>query len=162
MRLGGIDFLFWIAGFVGHLVLLFVLWWRERASHYPIFTALIVSDVVRTVGLYFIHLFGTKDQYYYSYWFLTILDVALTLAVIYELAADTFRPLGFWARDLRGKFLGLICLFLSVASALTWLASPKTRSWMGTLVIKGTFFSSVCISELFVGMLAISAAAGLP
>lgn len=162
MHLSGLDFLFWVAGFVGHVVLLFVLWWRKRASHYPIFTTLIVSDVVRTVGLYFIHVFGTKGQYYYAYWFLSIVDVVFELGVIYELAAHTFRPLGVWAYDLRGKFVGLISLYLGIASALTWLASPRTRTWMGTLVIKGTFFSSACVSELFVGMLAISATAGLP
>jgi hypothetical protein len=76
--------------------------------------------------------------------------------------ALTFRPLGKWARDLRDAFVWLAALTIAVAGGLTWLAAPHARLWIQVVVIKGTFFSSVCMSELFVGMIALSVKAGLP
>jgi hypothetical protein len=156
------DLLFMAAGLLGHTVLLFVLFWRKRASNYPIFTALIVMEVIRTLVLASVVAFGSKRQYYFSYWSLALIDAALQFSVVYELAAHTFRPLGTWARDVRGSLIGLTGLSLAVAAGLTWLASPPTRLWMQTVVIKSTFFSSVCMSELLVSMLALSVTVGLP
>jgi hypothetical protein len=162
MHLNGLDLLFWAAGLVGHITLLFVLLRKRYAGTYPIFTALIGGNVIRTIALYVILHFGTKSQYYFAYWWLEILDTALQLGVVYEVTSHIFRPRGEWARDVRGNLGWLICLSLVTAAGLTWLASPPTRFWMQTLVIKGDFFSSVCLSELFVGMLALSVAAALP
>jgi hypothetical protein len=117
---------------------------------------------VRSVVLSLILSFGTKSQYYFTYWSLTMVDAALQFSVVYEMAANTFRPLGLWARDVRGSLIGLVCLSLAIAAGLTWLASPPTRMWMQAVVIKGNFFSEVCMSELFVGILALSVTAGLP
>ena len=162
MQLNGLDFLFWVAGFVGNASLLCVLLWRRRHVGYPIFTSLIGMNVIRTVVLSCVLNFGSKSQYYYTYWSLTMVDAALQFSVVYEMATHTFRPLGTWARDVRGSLVGLICLSLGIAGGLTWLASPPSQMWMQTVVIKGNFFSEVCMGELFVGILALSVTAGLP
>ena len=44
MHLSGLDLFFWTASFLGHLVLLFVLWERHRAEQFPFFTALISTE----------------------------------------------------------------------------------------------------------------------
>jgi len=162
MHLTGLDLLLWVAGLVGHVVLLFVLLWRKRASRFPIFTALIAMNVVRTVILYGVLTFGTKRQYFLTYWSLATVDAVLQFAVVYEMAAHTFRPLGTWARDVRNNLIHLIGLSLAVAAGLTWLASPPTRFLIQAVVFKGNFFSEVCMSELFVGILVLSVTAGLP
>lgn len=162
MHLSRLDFIFWAATSVGHIALLGVLVGRGRVAQYPIFTTLIAANIARTITLYFVFDFGTEKQYSYTYWSLAILDVALQFGVVYELAVHTFRPLGAWARDLRSYFAGLICLSLVVAGGLTWLASPPARKFLDAVVIKGIFFCSVCMIELFVGMLALSTTAGLP
>jgi hypothetical protein len=162
MHLSGLDLLFWAAGLIGHVVLLFILLWRKRAAKYPIFTALIATSVIRTVVLAVILSFGSKRQYFLSFWSLALVDTALQFSVVYEIAAHTFRPLGRWARDVRSSLVGLIGLSLLIAVGLTCLASPPTRIWMQTVVIKGNFFSEVCMSEFFVGILAVSVTAGLP
>jgi len=161
MHLSRLDFIFWAATFVGHVALLCTLIGRNRVNKYPIFTTLIAVNIARTVTLYCVFNFGTEKQYSHTYWSLAILDVALQFGVVYELAARTFRPLGVWARDLRNDFAGLICLSLIVATCLTWLATPPARKVLDIVVIKGKFFSSVCMIELFVGLLALSATAGL-
>src|SRR5258705_12103426 len=112
MHLTGLDLLFWVAGFVGHVILMFVLWLRHRAKVFPMFTALIGLNVVRTIALALIQLYGTRRGYFDTYWSLAILDVALQLGVVYEMASRVFRPLGKWASDVRRSILWWIAVSL--------------------------------------------------
>lgn len=162
MHLTGLDLLFWAAGLGAHLVLLSVLLIRRRFRVFPIFTAFILANIGRTVALFFVQLHGTKASYFYTFWSLGILDTVLQLSVVYEMYSLTFRPLGVWARDLRGAFVWLVAVSIAVAAGLTWLATPHARLWMQVAVIKGNFFSSACMSELFVGMVVLAVKAGLP
>lgn len=162
MHLTGLDLLFWAAGFGAHLTLLCVLLIRRRYRNFPIFTLFVFANIGRTVALYFVQLYGSKSGYFYSFWSLGILDSLLQLAVVYEMFSHTFRPLGAWARDVRGAFVWLATAGIAVAAGLTWLAAPHTRLWVQAIVIKGAFFSSVCMSELFAGMVALSVKSGLP
>lgn len=162
MRLTGLDLLFWAAGFVANLGLLFVLWYRRRALVFPFLTALITLNVVRTIILYCVLHYATKDSYFYTYWSLIVLDTMLQLCVVYEVATRVFRPLDVWAHDLRTSFIWLLGLSLSVALGLTWLASPPARTWMQAFVTRGNLFSAALLSELFVAMMALSIHAGLP
>jgi hypothetical protein len=162
MHLTGLDLLFWAAGLAAHLILLSVLLIRRRFRVFPIFTAFIVSNIGRTAALFFVQLYDTKTGYFYTYWSLTVLDVVLQLSVVYEMYSLTFRPLGAWARDLRGAFVWLVAVSIALAAGLTWLATPHVHRWMQVVVIKGSFFSAVCMSELFVGMLVLAVRSGLP
>jgi hypothetical protein len=162
MHLTGLDFLFWAVSFVGHLALLFVLWFRRRALAFPLFTALITANVVRTITLYFIFLLGATRTYFYVYWSLAIVDILLQLGVVYEIAASIFRPLGSWAKDVRLSFVWLVSLSIAIATGLTWLASPPARLWVQELVLKGNLFSAALMSELFVALIALSVTVGLP
>ena len=66
MHLTGLDLLFWAAGFIENLALLFVLWYRRRAKNFPFFTALITLNVVRTIVLYLVLRLGTRQSYFYT------------------------------------------------------------------------------------------------
>src|SRR5579859_7430430 len=156
MHLTGLDLLFWAAGLGAHVAILCVLLIRRRFRVFPLFTTFILANVGRTLALSLVELFGNKANYFYTYWALAILDTVLQLSVVYEMYSITFRPLGKWARDLRGSFVWLVALSIAVAAGLTWLAAPHARLWMQVVVIKGSFFSSSCMSELFVGMIALS------
>jgi hypothetical protein len=162
MHLTDLDLLFWTAGFGAHLILFYVLLIRRRYREFPIFSTFIFSNIVRTVALYFVERHGSKASYFYSFWSLGLLDTALQLAVVYEMYFRTFRPLGQWARDIRGALSWLLVAIVAVAAGLTWLAAPPVRLWMQAVVIRSNFFSSVCLSELFVGMIVLSVKSGLP
>jgi hypothetical protein len=162
MQLTGFDLLFWAAGLGAHLILLSVLLIRRRFKVFPIFTAFIVANVLRTVALYLVQLYGTRFSYFFTYWSLAVLDTVLQLGVVYEMYSLTFRPMGVWARDLRGAFVWLVAGSIVVAAGLTWLATPHAPLWMQVVMIKGSFFSSACMSELFVGMVVLAVKAGLP
>jgi hypothetical protein len=162
MRLGGIDLLFWLLGFVAHLALLVVLVFRRRAERFPFFTALITLSVIRTIVLYLVLRYSSVDGYFYSYWSLSVLDTILQLCVVYEVASRVFRPLDVWAHDVRGSFVWLLGLSLSVAFLLTWMASPPARTWMQSFTTRGDLFTAALQSELFVAMMALSIHARLP
>lgn len=162
MQLTGLDLFFWAAGLLGHITLLFVLFIRWRARKFPFFAGLIALNVIRTMVLYFVLREGTHRTYFYTYWTFAILDVALDLCVLYEIAAHVFRPLGYWAPDAMRSSLLLLVGSLVVATGLTWLASPQTLFWQQTVVIRGTFFFAALMSEIFVGTIALSVSLGLP
>jgi hypothetical protein len=162
MHLTNLDFLFWAVAFVENLGLFFVLWYRRRARSFPFFTALTALSILRTIVLYFLLRYGSKESYFYTYWSLATLDTILELCVAYEIAGRVFRPVGVWARDVRSSFLWLLGLSVTAAGVLSWLASPPARLWVQGIVTKGNLFAATLVSELFVAMMGLSVSAGLP
>jgi hypothetical protein len=156
MHLTGLDLFFWAANFLCHLVLFFVLWNRHRAQHFPFFTTLISTNILRTIVLYMVLHFGTKDTYFDVYWSLTILDTVLQLCIAYEMASHVFRPMGVWGLEVRKSFSWLLGLSIVIAGGLSWLASPPTRTLLQAVVIKTNLFAAAWMSELFVGMMVLS------
>lgn len=162
MHLGVLDQSLWAATFSEDLILTFVLFFRQRARMYSCFTMLIGLDIVRTVILFLIHLFGTKSAYFYVYWTLALVDVILQIAVLYQVAARAFRPAGEWARDILHELVYLIVISSVVAVTLTWLPNPSVLMRLQIVLLKGNFCSALLLSELSVGILVISVRAGLP
>jgi hypothetical protein len=161
MPVTDLDLLLWVAGFLAHVALLLVLLLRGRARSFPIFTALIVLNVTRTIVLFLISREGTKATYFYTFWSVASADVALQFGIMYELASRVFRPLGEWASDIRAKLAIWVAGSVCFAVLLTWIPKPQSRFWMQVLLLKGSFFSAALMSELFVGMIALSSVAGL-
>lgn len=163
MHLTGIDLLFWVAGFVAHVVLLLILWIRHRMATFPFFTILIASYVVRTVVLYLTALGGSKHAYLLAYLSLGSVDLTLQLCVVYEMASHVFRPLGSWAPDARIRLPWIVLASIAIAAGLTWLSAiPPAHTLLRTILIRGNFFSAVLMTELFAGMIALSATIRLP
>ncbi len=162
MYLTRLDLFLWGAGFLSNVLLLFILFYRRRAFQFPFFTAIITLEVCKTILLYLVRGYGTKSNYFYAYWSLTLADTLLQLCVVYEVASQVFRPMQRWASDLRRSFGWMVFLSVGLASAITWLASPQALNWMQALATRGNLFGASLMSELFVAMLVISMTAGLP
>ena len=162
MHLTGLDRFYWLTGFGAHMALLSVLLLRRHYRSFPIFTVFVSFSILRTVALFVVQAHGTKLVYFESFWGLGIIDTILELALILEMYFRTFRPLGRWPSDLKGPILAVACTSVAIAAGLTFLSTPPTRFWAQAIVIRGTFFSSAFMSELFVGMIALSVRFGLP
>lgn len=161
LQLKGIDYAFWLTAFVGHLILLGVLFARGRAKSFPMFTAFIAENAARNVVLYVVYRVA-RGAYFNTYWALGLLDVLLQLGVFFEAARCVFRPMGRWAPDVKKGFVLLMVGSCGVAAILTAWASPATHRAISVLVLKGNFFSSALLAELFVGIMILSSWAGLP
>jgi hypothetical protein len=162
LHLTGIILLFWAAGLIAHCLLLVVLFTRNRAKTFPVFTTLIATNIVNAIALYEIALHGTRHSYFIAYFSFAILDFVLQLSVTYELASHVFCPTGTWAPDVRKGFLILVAASVPVAAVLACLPTPPVKTLLGTLLDRGNLFSSALQCELFVGMIAFSATARLP
>jgi hypothetical protein len=156
------DYFLWAAAFVLHLALLVILFSRGRAKAFPFFTSLITLNVVRTVVLYLIFHYGSKQAYSRTFWSLGVLDVILQLGVVYEVASRVFRPLNVWAPDVRSDFLWLLNISTTVALVLAWAEIPAAHTWVQDLVARGNLFAAALESEILVAMVALSANANLP
>jgi hypothetical protein len=157
-----LDILFWAAGFLGNLGLLVVVCYRRRAKTFPLFTALVALSPTRTALLYCVLHYGTRRNYYYTYWSLTTVDTLLQLGVLYEISSRVFRPLNVWAQDVRSSFAWLLGLSMSVAFGLCSLASSLARTWVQVVTFKGNLFAAALMSELLVAMMALAVSAKLP
>lgn len=162
MHLTGTILLFWAAGLSVHILLLFVLIARHRATMFPFFSVWMATMIVSSLVLYQIALHGSKHSYFVGYFAFAIVDLVLQLSVTYELAAHVFRPTGTWATDVRKGFFILVLASVVFALGLACLPSPPEKTILGTLLDRGNLFSSALQCELLVGMIAFSSTAGLP
>ncbi len=162
MHFNDLDLLLWAFGLLEHLLLLLVLLKRHLARELPIFTAFVANNILRTLVLYGTHRFGSPVAYFYTYWGLALLDTLLQIGVVFELASQVLRPLGSWPADLRRRTLWLPVSCILAALMLTWLAAPPTHSLQQLIVIRGAFFSSALMSELFLCISALAVSMGLP
>jgi hypothetical protein len=162
VHLTGIDYFLWAVAFILHLALLFTLFYRGRAKAFPFFTSLVTLNVARTVVLYLIFNYGSKQTYFNTFWSLGLLDVILQLGVVYEVASRVFRPLNVWAPDVRSSFLWLLNISTTVALGLAWAENPAAQNSVQAFVARGNLFAAVLESEILVAMVALSANANLP
>jgi hypothetical protein len=162
MNLSHFDRFVWGAGLTGSMILLLVLCLRGRARSFPIFTLYIAENVATTISLYFIFYHFAMPVYGHAFHTLGFVDEALQLLVVYELAVQVFCPTGVWAPDVRKTFLGLVGVSVTIALLLTWLAHPAGILPVDTFLLRSNFFSAALMSELFVGMMVLSATVGLP
>ena len=162
MPLTGLDLLLWALSLIGHCILLAVLLFRRRARTFRVFTTLVAVNVIKTIVLYFTLHFASSEDYFHTYWTLAVIDTLLQIALAYEIASRVFQPLGAWAPDVRRSFLSIVVTSIVIATGLTWLASPPTRTLRLALVIRGNFLSSALLSELLIAMMALSVTLGLP
>ena len=152
----------WAVTFAEDLILIAVLFVRGRARNYPFFTALIGLDVVRTVALFLIQRQGTRATYFYSYWSLALVDIVLQLTVLHRVALHIFRSADEWVGGARKALMWLVVVSVLVGVMLTWIPHPAVILRLQVVLLKGNFFSAVLVSELSVGICALSVRAGLP
>jgi hypothetical protein len=162
MHLSAFDSLLWATGTAGQMILLFVLFYRDRAREFPVFTVLVGWSCASSLALYLLYEHAGHTAYYYAYWTSGMVDMSIQFAVVYEIASRVFAPLGSWAPDVRNSFIRLVGGSVLVALLLIILASPVRSSIVETVVARGTFFSAALMTELFVGLVMLSATAGLP
>jgi len=162
MHLTGFDLFAWAGGFIGHVVLLFVLLVRGRARSFPFFTAYIAEQILSTSVAYFIFYHDPFRVYQTSFWGFEGLEEILQLCVFYEIALHVFRPTGVWAQDVKKTLLSLVAVSVVVDALLTWLAQPETPRVIQRIVLRSNLFAALLMSELLVGMVVLSATVGLP
>lgn len=154
MNLSILDDVLWAASFAGQVVLLFVLLFRKRWREFPVFSLWIAFElIVNSIGLFAIYRYGSHTLYSWAYWVAAFLDIAIQLAVVWEVAHIVLRPTGTWVKDARALFVGLGVVGTLVAMGLAIALHPAASSSLNAWELRGEAFSSLLICELFVALL---------
>jgi hypothetical protein len=161
MNLSALDLALWIAGFLGNAALFAILICRRRWREFPVFTAMTGFDGAMSVIAYLIYRYCSNGWYFRFYWMWDLLDFALQLGVIWEIARIVMRPTGTWVRDAKKQFILWSAAGILLAAALPWLISPPAATLLGRLEVRGNLFASLVICELIAVVTRTSRSLGL-
>ena len=161
MNLSVLDFVLWVASFLGSATLFSILIYRRRWREFPVFTTLIGYGTVLPSALYLIYLLCSNTWYKRIYWTYSLLDFLLQLGVIWEIARIVLRPTGTWVRDARKQFILWGAAGILLAAALPWLVTPPAASLLHRWEVRGNLFTSLVICELIAVVTRTSKSLGL-
>ena len=161
MNLSALDYALWAANFLCEAVLFSILIYRRRYREFPVFTALIGFEAAIPVALYLIYIRGYYVWYARVYWSQALIDFALQLGVIWEIARIVLQPTGTWVRDARKQFILWGAAGILLAAAFPWLVTPPATTLLGRLQVRGFLFTSLVICELIAVVTRTSKSLGL-
>jgi hypothetical protein len=161
MNLSALDLALWVAGFFANATLLTILMVRRRWREFPVFTILMGFETVVNPALYAILLHGSQIWYSRIYWSSVLIEFALQLGIILEIARIVLRPTGTWVQDAKSQFILWGVAGILLAAALPWLVSPPATTLLARLVVRGDLFASLVICELIAVVTRTSKSLGL-
>ena len=161
MNLSALDWLLVAATSLGTTVVFAVLVIRSRWKDFPFFTTYMGFDTVLVPLLFVIVRYGSQRLYFRVYWASVLIEFALQLGVIWEIARIVMRPTVTWVQDARKQFILWGAVGILVAAALPWLVSPPSANFWGGLEVRGNLFTSLVICELIAVVTRTSKSLGL-
>jgi hypothetical protein len=138
MHLSGVDGALWITGIVGEVLLLAILFFRVSYKIFPVFSAyliwLIVSDPLLMLVLHLNNNLAS-DAYYRTYFICSVVQYALELAVLVEIAIVVLRPA---SHVVSRNFLFVPAVIMAVVAVGAFLFTAHLNS--ATLAHPRTYF----------------------
>jgi hypothetical protein len=135
------NHIIWVAGLLGHLILLVVLFSRRRASRFPWFTLLIGFYLLRSIGLAATAHFTGHPAHRFATQAIDLTDVCLQAAVLAELMWMALRPLN------RSRQATLSLLLLASGALMVFRVAPPVRVWHSMALVLIHFLLSVLLLE---------------
>jgi hypothetical protein len=151
----------WATGFLELAALFLVLLLRRRWRAFPIFTSWIGFQVFRAIVLYFLYRYASHSVYALFYWCAVTIDLAMQIAIVFELARIVLKPTGTWVLNAKKTFLLLITAGTLIAAAAAWGVHPKAPNDMGDWIDKGNLFAAMLNAQMFAAMAFASTRLGL-
>ena len=161
MSITELEQFLWAAGFAGNCAVFLTLLFKKHMQVFPVFSALIGLGILRTIWLHSILNHYGDPLYSHTYYGLALVDAAVQLVLIYEIACKVFRRRGSWAIDIRSSLIVWAVVSVAGAAILTFLQHPDGADTFQVVSKKIGFFSVMLNAALFVGLLALSFKAGL-
>lgn len=152
MNLSSLDDLLWAASFFGHAALCLTLLVRGRWKSFPVFTTYAGFHTVLAIALYVLYAQGSRIWYAYIYWSAEVVEFALQVGLVLEMARIVLRPTGTWLRDARRQFLLGGCAGVGIAALLAWGVSPPGLRGLERWQVRGSLFTSLVTCELVLVM----------
>jgi small-conductance mechanosensitive channel len=118
-------------------------------------------ETVLSPVLYVLFKQGLSSWYARVYWASILIEFALQLGIVFEIARIVLRPTGTWVRDARKQFIFWGAAGILFAAALPWLVTPPAATLLDRLVVRGDLFTSLVICELIAVVTRTSQSLGL-
>jgi hypothetical protein len=135
------NHIIWVAGLLGHLILLIVLFLRRRAAHYPWFTLLIGFYLLRSIGLAATTHLAGHPGYRLATQAIDLTDVCLQAAVLAELISKALRPLNV------ARQATLSLLLIASGVLMTIRVAPPMHMWHRMTLVLIHFLLSLLMLE---------------
>jgi hypothetical protein len=161
MSLSALDYVLWMAGFLGEAVLFLVLIYRRRWREFPIFTMYMGFETVLSPVEYALFQNGCSSWYARVYWSSVLIEFVLQLGVVFEIARIVMRPTGTWVRDAKKQFILWSAAGILFAAALPFLVTPPAATLLERLEVRGNLFTSLVVCELIAVVTRTSKSLGL-
>jgi hypothetical protein len=162
MHLSLLARVLWATTCCAQVALLLVLVVQKRWKVFHFFTAWVVFQVIQNIVGFFIVFDHASTSIYASfYWGSEVIDFALQVCVILEIARIVLKPTGTWVRDALKTFISLAVVGVFIALALSYIANPHSPTSLDAWIERGNLFSAMLSLELFIAMGAASTRLGL-
>lgn len=144
MHASNLDNIFWVIGFVGNLLLLWILFRKRLYRTFPVFTIFILWDALCDPLLLLVagH-YGMSGPYYFqAYYSSSVVEYVLELGILLEIAAIVLRPA---KRSFpKGIFLSLLGTMLATGIISFFFAAHVNAATLAdrrTFVVIDTTFA---------------------
>jgi hypothetical protein len=161
MNLSALDWILVVATSLGNTALFAALIIKHRWRNFPVFTAYMGFETVLGPVLYALVQYGSWRWYARVYWSSSLIEFALQLGIVFEIARIVLRPTGTWVRDARKQFILWGAVGILFAAALPYLVSPPAPFLLDRLMVRGFLFTSLVICELIAVVTRTSKSLGL-
>ena len=116
----------WMAHPVLQLGVAGVFYWRKLHRVFPIFFSYLLFQVVNFCVVFPAYRYGSYQEYFYSYWGLQAVSLALGFKIIHEIFLDVFRPYHA-LKDLGSVLFKWAALVMMLVAIVVAAASPTTQ-----------------------------------
>lgn len=152
MHFSALTIVFWAIGFTCDVLILGILGVRGRYREFPVFTSYFAFDIIRAGALFTAYMENARFLYRHVYYGLLVVDYALQVGIILEIARVVLRPTGSWLRDARAMFAGIGLAGAVIAAAISWWITPPVQGPWQLWPLRANLFTSLLTCELFVAM----------
>jgi hypothetical protein len=161
MNLSTLDWILVAATSLCNIGLFAVLIVRRRGRVFPVFTVYMGFEAVLSPVLFMLFQHGFRVWYARVYWSEALIDFALQMGIIIEIAHIVLRPTGTWVRDAKKQFILWSSLGILFAAALPFLVTPPAATFLLRLEVRADLFTSLVICELIAVVTRTSRSLGL-
>jgi hypothetical protein len=116
----------WFAHPVLQLGVAGLFYWRKLYRQFPIFFYYLLFQVLNFCVVFPAYRYGNYQQYFYSYWGLQAISLALGFKIIHEVFLDVFRPYHA-LKDLGSVLFKWAALVMMLVAIVVAAASPTTQ-----------------------------------
>lgn len=161
MEFASVDQFLWLSGFLCNIGLLYVLVVRAKCRCFPVFTSLMIFQLVSSVGLFFVSRYLSSTAYQQTFWATAIIDYVFQVAFIVEVGAQVLRPAGVWVQNSRRSVLRAAGLLVILAVSLSAMVTVPDGSVSELWDVRIELFTSLLTCGLYLCLVSVANRSGL-